>query len=66
MLINPDAFAAFAIALASRSDLTHVWVVTDDEHAFARMQAQLPRRLHVGMLYRQYLRNFMINTERNV
>ena len=66
VLINPDSFAAFASASASRRDLTHVWIVIDDEHAFARMQAQLPRRLHVGMLYRQYLRNFLINTERNV
>ena len=48
VLINPDSFAAFASASASRRDLTHVWIVIDDEHAFARMQAQLPRRLHVG------------------
>ncbi len=40
-----------------------MWLVTTSEEAFARMRAQLPADLRVSMLYRDYLRNFEINTE---
>ena len=66
VLLDPDSFQEFAKALTARSDLTHVWIVTDDEQAFARMRTQLKRSLRVTMLYRNYLRNFIINTDRNV
>jgi adenine-specific DNA-methyltransferase len=66
VLLNPDSFQEFTKAIAARADLTHVWIVTDDEQAFARMRGQLKRSLRVTMLYRNYLRNFIINTDRNV
>jgi adenine-specific DNA-methyltransferase len=66
VLLDADSFSEFSALVAGRSDLTHVWIVTDDEQAFARMRAQLRPRLRVAMLYRQYLRNFVINAERNV
>jgi hypothetical protein len=46
--------------------VTHVWLVTDSEEAYAEMRSALPARLAVSMLYRDYLRNFRINTERNL
>jgi adenine-specific DNA-methyltransferase len=66
VLLNPDSFQEFVKELAARPDLTHVWIVTDDEQTFARMRAQLKRSIRVTMLYRDYLRNFIINTDRNV
>jgi adenine-specific DNA-methyltransferase len=66
VLFDPDSFHDFAKALAARPDVTHIWIVTDDEQAFGRMRAQLKRRPLVAMLYRDYLRNFIINTDRNV
>ena len=66
VLLDPDKFQEFSKAIAARADLTHVWIVTDDEQAFARMRAQLKRSLRVAMLYRNYLRNFIINTDRNL
>jgi adenine-specific DNA-methyltransferase len=66
VLINPDAFHEFTDALTHRRDVTHAWIVTDDEQAFARMRSQIKRRIRVRMLYNDYLRNFIINTDRNV
>jgi len=66
ILLDADAFHGFAEALAHRPDIKHVWLVTDDEQAFARMRSQLKRRYRIAMLYRDYLRNFIINTDRNV
>ena len=66
VLLDPDSFQEFANTITARADVTHVWIVTDDEQAFARMRSQLKRSLRVIMLYRNYLRNFIINTDRNV
>lgn len=63
VLTDEDRFAAFRAALDGRDDITHVWLVTDSDAAFARMRDQLGARRTVGMLYRDYLRNFRINTE---
>ena len=66
VLIDPDHFADFRRRLQSRPDVTHVWIVTDDEQAFARMRSEIPGAIRVGMLYREYLRSFAINTDRSV
>jgi adenine-specific DNA-methyltransferase len=66
ILLDADAFHGFAEALAHRPDIKCVWLVTDDEQAFARMRGHLKRRSRIAMLYRDYLRNFIINTDRNV
>lgn len=63
VLLDVSRFTDFRDALASRPDVTHVYLVTDAEEAFAEMRADLPRRLKVGMLYRDYLRSFRINME---
>jgi adenine-specific DNA-methyltransferase len=64
VLIEPDSFSAFHQKLLDRPDVNHIWIVTDDEAAFARFREQLRHFEHVGMLYRDYLRNFVINMER--
>jgi adenine-specific DNA-methyltransferase len=66
VLFRESCFGDFRKALDRRPDGTHVWLVTDSEEAFAEMRAELPPRLYVSMLYRDYLRNFRINTERNL
>jgi adenine-specific DNA-methyltransferase len=63
VLLDDARFAKFRALIEKRPDLTHVWLVTTSEEAFARMQTQLPGELRVSMLYRDYLRNFEINTE---
>ena len=62
VLFKPSRFRAFQEALEGRPDVTHVWLVTDSQAAFAEMRSALPSRLDVEMLYRDYLRNFRINT----
>ncbi len=64
VLLRESAFRRFAAALAERPDVTHVWLVTDSDRAFADMRAALPGDCTVAMLYRDYLRNFAINTLR--
>lgn len=66
VLYREERFRAFSRALRDRPDISHVWIVTDSEDAFAEMRAMLPGRLAISMLYRDYLRNFRINTRRNL
>lgn len=63
VLMDEDCFAAFLGTLSNRPDITHVWLVTDSEPAFARMRQRLPEHVSVGMLYRDYLRSFRVNCE---
>lgn len=63
VLLDEDRFRDFEKALALRRDITHIWLVTDSEPAFARMRQRLPAGIRVGMLYRDYLRNFQVNVE---
>ena len=64
-LFKEAAFRRFREELLARPDVTHVWLVTDSEEAFAEMYSALPRKLTVSMLYRDYLQNFRINTRQN-
>ena len=66
VLFRESRFRQFREAIAKRPDITHVWLVTDSEEAFAEMAVALPSRLHLSMLYRDYLRNFRINTDRTI
>jgi adenine-specific DNA-methyltransferase len=61
VLLDEDRFQPFLKELSTRIDITHVWLVTDSEAAFARMRERIPGERFVGMLYRDYLRNFRIN-----
>lgn len=65
VLLRESAFRGFAAALETRPDISHVWLVTDSERAFADMRGALSGDYSVGMLYRDYLRTFAINTARS-
>ena len=64
VLIKEEHFAEFKRELQERSDITHVFLVTDSEEAFREMSADLPGRPQTRMLYKSYLDNFRINTEK--
>jgi adenine-specific DNA-methyltransferase len=66
VLFHEKAFRRLRKALESRPDVTHVWIVTDSEDAFAEMRSSLSPRITASMLYRDYLRNFRINTRNNL
>lgn len=66
VLFKESRFRRFKDALAKRPDVTHVWLVTDSEEAYAEMRSSLSADLSVSMLYRDYLRNFRINTEQTL
>lgn len=63
VLFDEDRIADFVTAVENATHLTHVWLVTDSDNAYSRMRAQLPGTVNVGMLYRDYLRNFRLHTE---
>ena len=66
ILFKEERFRQFKKRLSDRQEITHVWIVTDSEDAFAEMRSALPGHLVTSMLYRDYLRNFRINTRQNV
>lgn len=66
VLLREKRFRQFLAAIANRPDITHVWLVTDSEDSFAEMRAALRPNLKSSMLYRDYLRNFRINTRRTL
>ena len=57
-----NGYDGLKAALAKRPDITHVFLVTDSEAAYAQMCSRLPATLRTSMLYRDYLGNFRINT----
>ena len=63
VLFEERQFRSFLIALRGRPDVTHVWLVTDSEAAYAEMSTRLPRRVQASMLYRDYLRTFRVNVD---
>lgn len=63
VLLDEDYFRSFRALLTERPDITHVWLVTDSEAAYARMREQIIGPYVVGMLYRDYLRNFRVNLD---
>jgi len=62
VLFRESKFRQFKEALSKNPDVTHVWLVTDSQEAYAEMRSVLPKGVKVAMLYRDYLRNFRINT----
>jgi adenine-specific DNA-methyltransferase len=63
VLFRESRFQKLKESLQKHQAITHVWFVTDSEEAYAEMRAELPRNMYTSMLYRDYLRNFQINTE---
>jgi adenine-specific DNA-methyltransferase len=66
VLFQEKAFRKLRKAIEKRHDISHVWIVTDSEDAFADMRSALPENVVASMLYRDYLRNFRINTRGNL
>jgi adenine-specific DNA-methyltransferase len=64
VLIKEEHFAEFKREVADRPDIALVFLVTDSEEAFREMSAGLPGRPQTKMLYKSYLDNFRINTEK--
>lgn len=63
VLLDETHFRPFKAEIEARSDLTHVFLVTDSEDAFYDMKSELDAP-NVIMLYKSYLQNFKINTQR--
>ncbi len=64
MLLRQSRFRQFRSEVERRPDITHAYLVTDSEEAFAEMRSELPGRLSVGMLYGDYLRSFLAEPNR--
>jgi adenine-specific DNA-methyltransferase len=58
VLLNEDRIKDFVQRVGARDDITHAWLVTDSERAFADMRSLLSRRIKTSMLYRDFLGNF--------
>jgi adenine-specific DNA-methyltransferase len=66
VLVDEHAFTQFKKAIAKRSDLTHIFLVTDSLEGYQKMIAQLPEGVKTKMLYKSYLDNFKINIEQSI
>lgn len=66
VLFRESRFRQFRQALEARPDVSNIYLITDSEEAYAEMRSALPQGRSTSMLYRDYLRNFRINTERNL
>lgn len=63
VLFDEAYFLEFKDEVWRLDQVTHVYLVTDSPDAYAEMASQLPGRIVTSMLYGDYLRNFIINTE---
>jgi adenine-specific DNA-methyltransferase len=63
VLISEDHFKEFAGKLATRPDITHVFLVTDSVEAFHEMASHVGKGRRCVQLYKSYLDNFKINLE---
>jgi adenine-specific DNA-methyltransferase len=62
VLFDEAEAASFGGYVESRSqEITHAWIVTDSHLAFLDAQKELPDRVTASQLYRDYLRNFVVN-----
>jgi adenine-specific DNA-methyltransferase len=58
VLFDDAEFREFEEALAETDEITHVYLVTDSDEAFAEMRAHLDPGLKTVQLYREFLRRF--------
>jgi len=63
VLFDETRLRSFKKALSCSTAVERVFLVTDSEEAYAEMAEALGGRWPTSMLYRDYLRNFQINTE---
>jgi len=66
VLFDVAALRDLELELGHRSNISHVYVITDSPDAYAEARALVGQGRETAMLYRDYLRNFRINTPRNV
>lgn len=64
VLIDERYFGAFLRELDTRSNIEHVYLVTNSEDAYREMSERISAP-HVTQLYRDYIDNFVINSRRN-
>lgn len=62
VLLQEHKFREFVTRVKDRSDITHVFLVTNSEEAFYEMKADL-NVPNIVMLYKNYLKNFEINKQ---
>jgi adenine-specific DNA-methyltransferase len=55
VLVRESRFREFVSALSERPDVTQVWLVTDNERAFADMANELPTGVSAKRLYGEYV-----------
>ncbi len=63
VLLQEDYFKEFAAKLLERSDIKHVFLVTDSVEAFHEMLSSVGKGRRCVQLYKSYLDNFKINME---
>jgi adenine-specific DNA-methyltransferase len=63
VLLAEDHFREFRTKLKERTDVTHVFLVTDSPEAFHEMASDLGRKRRCVQLYKSYLDTFTINLE---
>jgi len=63
ILLREDHFSEFSLKLATRPDITHVFLVTDSVEAFYEMSGHVAKGKRCVHLYKSYLDNFKINLE---
>ncbi len=64
VLMREGRFREFLAKIEGRTDLTHVFLVTNSDSAYHDMRSDLPEHIEVVQLYKNYLENFKINTQR--
>lgn len=66
VLFKPARLRRFLAALEKRVDVSHVWVVTDSEEAYAEVCEALPEQVQrTSRLYHDYLRTFRVNARQS-
>ena len=65
VIANLDQSKSFIKAVEEQEDLTHVFIVTDEDRLFEAMVRQLPEHIEPVRLYSSYLRNFEIEAGRS-
>lgn len=64
VIANLDLSEPFIQAVEAQEDLTHAFIVTDEDRLFEAMVRQLPDHVEPVRLYSSYLRNFEIEAGR--
>lgn len=65
VLFDITALNEFEEALAARSDISHLFIITDSTEAYAEARDRIGHGRSTTMLYRDYLQNFRVNVPQN-